>query len=124
MKIIDEIHRRGWCVWPTPDGKLGYRFSQGEADPEFIERLREAKPQILALFRRVRIIRQIATGWHTERHEAYEERAAIMQHDAGMDRVLAELAAFEAYAVDVDRAALATAMRLDGQVRSESEAAE
>lgn len=114
--VFTEVIVCGGTLYPRPDGRLGYWLPDAAVNAGVLERVREARDEILEIFRRVELVRQTVAHWHDERREAFDERVAIMEIDGEVPGPVAELAAFYAYVVDVDRAALRLAVTLSGRI--------
>jgi hypothetical protein len=111
LALLDEANRLGFRV-TTHNGKLIVRGPKSEA--AFVERLLSAKDKLLVLFavwadpdRPVSFPRPSATeavdlpwvcevaAWPDHLREAWNERAAILEFDAGKSRIEAERLAFK-----------------------------
>jgi len=81
--LVRTLERRGILLEPTPRGTLAVE-PVDLVSPEEIEALRAAKAEVLALLHE-----RLDASLGAER-EDFEERAAIMEFDAGLQRPEAE----------------------------------
>ena len=105
LELLSNLSLRGGCAWALGDC-LRVRAPKGAVPPDLLENLRRHKMEVLAVLRPLNA--QVETHPHnpsgaSESHDwdatdwraFYEERAAIVEYEGGLERVEAERLAFE-----------------------------
>jgi hypothetical protein len=77
LALFHKLHTWGVKLTPYPDGTLHYKAPKGIMTPALLDTLREHKEALLDLV------------------EAFEERAGILEYDAGLAREDAEWLAWQ-----------------------------
>lgn len=93
-RLLAHLHQQGAAVSAEGD-TLRVRAPRGAIDPDTAARIRQHKPALLALLR-YEMPADAPAPDSQAIQEAIEERAAILEHDAGIARAQADAAAEQA----------------------------
>jgi hypothetical protein len=95
VEILRRLYDAGVELFAA-GAKLHYRAAPGAYTPELRDLVARHRAALEIELQRIACdLRDEAATWPEGAREAYEERAAILEHDAGLPREVAERWAFE-----------------------------